>query len=201
MGVLSSVHQGVLRLHMGFFIWNWTPWAPKGMGSPGSSGPDAVCGWNRSSLAAPLNAERWQAALSSDRPCSQEQDATAFHHQRGSIIYKYIFYREMDWMRERKICHWNPGTHYTKVHYFTEVQAYALQAQTCFKSLLTERRRVDACMGYVMIYQEICRLVPAFTKAPNEVHAGCCFTLNRGLAWERQQRTALLCNFLTYLFK
>ena len=59
-------------------------------------------------------------------------------------------------------------------------------ANVCFKSLSTEWGRVGACMVRVMIYQEVCHLVPAFTKAPSEVQAGPCFPLNGGLAWWRQ---------------
>lgn len=44
-------------------------------------------------------------------------------------------------------------------------------ANVCSKSLLTERGRVGACMGSVTICQEICRLAPAFTKAPRELKA------------------------------
>lgn len=104
---------------------------------------------------------------------------------------------------EGKICLQNPETRYTKAPLFHRGAGICMfQVRTCVSSPCQQSGEglVHAWDLSCFIYQEICHLAPAFTKAPSELQARRHSPLNRGVLCGRgREGAAPRCNFFTYL--
>lgn len=79
MGEFSPVNLGVLGFLVGVFLWSCTPWAP------GEMEPSSAL-WSVAETSPPLQllwtlrGDKQHFPTQSGMQCSEEQNATAFHH-------------------------------------------------------------------------------------------------------------------------